>query len=223
MATTERLACLALVIAGMCFGGCSPEPQEPATKSNAYTREFAQALEHARSDFVKEVLADDEISVAEFDEALNSMVDCLQTAGIDAIIEESDSGVGQVIWPTDHEDMAAVRKCEQEWDGGIIQLYRLVWENPNNVPIEDIQAACLVQEGMVPKGFTGEELAQLHSLASEEIYHSEDGSEATIKPVVNPTPTLPGGTPLYSDQTEDCLHRPWQTLRLHSSSGDSPR
>jgi hypothetical protein len=204
------LLCLASL--GICLSGCSASSKS-SPDFNPYKAEFAQIMEQTRSDYVRKVLANGEISAAEFRETLDSEIKCMKDGGVDAIIDQSNSGVGFIAYPSSQESLPAVLECENQWDGGIVQLYRSIVENPNNVPFVDLQAACLVKMGLAPKGFQGKDLQELHDLASEQTEYREDGTIVSQKPIVNPTPNLPNSVPLYSEQTEDCLNKPWLTTQ----------
>jgi hypothetical protein len=102
--------------------------------------------------------------------------------------------------------------CEDEWMGDIGYLYYTIKQNPDHVDWDDLVAECFVQSGFVQPGFGGTELKELRAQASEVWRYTEDesgqGSQSLETPAADPTPTLPGGHPLYDEETEACLNTP---------------
>jgi hypothetical protein len=180
--------------------------------ANAYGTEIEKILSRTQSDYVREVFSDGTVSVAEFQETLQSMVACLKDQGVDAIIENTSAGVDHVTWPSTHDGSKAIESCSAKWDGGITEIYSASSQNPDNIPWVDLEAACLVQLELAPAGFKGEDLDELYSLSADKV-HVADGVESDPVPAANPTPTLPGGVPLYDKRTKGCLQAPWKTMQ----------
>jgi hypothetical protein len=138
----------------------------------AYAQQFADAIARAPNDFVRSVLADGVITLAELQEAQSRTLACIAGSGLgieaayvpnayggsnlafDVFVEDVRNGPSE-------EQKQAVSDCEQQWIMYIDALYSMVVANPNNEDGNDLIAACLVRHNLVAPGFTGTDYAEV--------------------------------------------------------------
>jgi hypothetical protein len=132
-------------------------------------------------------------------------------AGLSPIIDgEGDSR--SVGLPVGEDSSAESEACWEKWDAGIEGLYARVQSNPENIAWEDLVAACLIHEGLVPEGTTGEDFAELQDRAGTKVQMLEDGEFVTLRPPIDPDPAFPNGFRPMSDDAHGCMLDPRATL-----------
>jgi hypothetical protein len=197
-----------------CASGAETVPLGGKDSGNPYAVEFREAMKMADSEFIVSILEDYEITDAEFGEAQDKMIACLEESGAKAVLSD-DNGIRKVSGTTPDS------RCWDEWVGDIDVMYRSIKLNPNNENWSDLVAACFIRIGVVPDGFTGKDLEELEDKASD---HSDDTGIVTEDDLdeegnfrfdpekwisaENPDPVLPTGVKLYSAETETCRNNP---------------
>lgn len=183
-----------LLLAGA-SAGCAGEPSH----DGPFAAEFAQAREYARSDFQREVLADDVITDEEFREVRQRYIDCVTDAGMHAIAnlrgdyEFSPAPTG--------DQIAEELRCSDETIRGVESLYSLVKVNPMNEDFSELTATCLRQQGVVESEFTGQDWDRFVN-----VFAAAYNAEATASP--SDLPTLPGGVRMDDPRVQQCSTNP---------------
>jgi hypothetical protein len=179
--------------------------------SNPYAAEFADLRKEAKSDFVRSVLRDDVITQAEFDESIDSRFKCMTDAGLRPIID--GEGANRTLGiPAGEEDSPENDACYEKWDAGIQGLYTLIHNNPENISWDDLAVACLIHEGLLPVGTTGEELAEVMDRGGTQVQMLENGEFATLRQPIDPDPAFPNGFRPLSEDGNGCMVDPRATL-----------
>lgn len=145
-------------------GGADAGDSTPA--GGAYAAQFEQARQAATSDFERDVLADDEITRAEYEEAFQRYVDCMAGKGI--AVGLYDQG-GQYFVSVAAEDDEAFQREESEEGGGCVEgttalispLYVQILTNPNQEDHTELIVACLIDLGLADPSFTAEQWEEL--------------------------------------------------------------
>lgn len=127
-----------------------------------YAAEIADAWRESDSDFVRGVIADEQITDAEWAELGVRMSDCLADEGLD-FLGFDDNGTYRV-GPSRVSGDDATRVldgCERESGETWIHALRLSMStNPDNAPIEELMTDCLIRNGAVAAGYTAEDFAR---------------------------------------------------------------
>jgi len=211
----SRLLVVLTMFAVVSVSGCG-QTQPVSVPGGAYHAEFEQAKSGNNSPYVAEMLADDQITDAEFTEAQAKVVTCLKELGWDASWAPNDVGLLDQLSIATSADVSTtlpdVLSCKAQWLGVAESLYWSVKNNPNNDDFNGLVAACLVRVGFAPRGFTGKDLEQL--IAQSSAAHVI-GSEREPEVVVDTSdesagggPLLPDGTQLYRPETAPCRITP---------------
>lgn len=160
-----------------------------------------------KSDYVKAMLEDGEITAAEMQDAQGQLVSCLTQAGFDASYEDTGYGfktlaylgeVGNDQWP-------AEQTCRDQWMGDTDFLYQDQITNPQNADPDSLIAECLVRKGLVASGFTGKDYQELHAPYIEHVtLESGETYEAPEPPEI----FLPGGVSLDDPAAVLCAITP---------------
>ncbi len=153
MTTTLTLATIGLAL----FSACSSGPGIDA--SNPYAAEFENALENATSDFERGVLEDGEITSAEYEEAVDRYLGCMHDLDVDVTLQASGE-MYQFVTSTAEEFDLHDADCRRGTTAWVTQLYDAKINNPENVEVElaELAAACLVEAGIAPAGYSAEML-----------------------------------------------------------------
>lgn len=122
----------------------------------AWAAEFEAARQEVGSDFARRVLADSEVTDAEFEEVKNRFVSCMEQQGFPGVTIGAGGAynvpnMGQSEGQLD----SASGKCQGEAGFMVIaRLYNEVRINPNNVKWSELIVPCLVRKGAVAEGYT---------------------------------------------------------------------
>ncbi|WP_024286742.1 hypothetical protein [Cellulomonas sp. KRMCY2] len=156
------LLTLSLLMAGCAGSGDGPEegPADPETAvavpdfSGPYAAEFAESYRSADSDFVRQALADEEISDAEYAEMTERFRTCLDEVGITFNGFNSDGSYSTSLAPNSDETHDLVSECVTSSGQDAIGMLRdIMAANPTNQDASTIMAECLVREGAAPPGY----------------------------------------------------------------------
>ncbi|MDR1450699.1 MAG: hypothetical protein LBI84_10995 [Propionibacteriaceae bacterium] len=151
------LAVLACLLSGLAIlAACSDD----STPSSPYAADFEAARQRATTEQVREILTDDQVTQAEYEEVLQWKAACLLGAGALVARVEGDGLVVQ--WPDPvNDDLGHVitwgRKCSEE-TGDVELLYGAMKSNPDKEDVNALTVACLQSFGFVGADFTVEEL-----------------------------------------------------------------
>ncbi|MDR3202957.1 MAG: hypothetical protein LBT54_07505 [Bifidobacteriaceae bacterium] len=170
------------------------------------------------------VLADGEVTPAEFSEAKERTVACLADAGIDAsYVPLGSSGGPETLVSSGEAELtqaqiSADMECDLKWMGGILELYNSRLVNPDDEDMEVLTVACLVRTGLAPEGFTVGDLRELMERQSVEFGADGSYEEALMEAQSRPGTTtdaagqvwalLPSGVAMNDPVAEGCLTNP---------------
>ncbi|QTX03531.1 hypothetical protein [Agromyces archimandritae] len=128
-----------------------------------YASEFRDAWTNYGNPFVHGVIADEEISDAEFAEILARLTTCVEGAGM--LVTSHDAHGYRVDMNGRGEDPepanADLDACDMESGWFPLSIIRAQMQsNPQNEDMNEIMAACMVQNGVVADGYTAKEFAR---------------------------------------------------------------
>lgn len=145
----------------------------PATDQNPYAAEFEQARSETTNPLQLEILADDIITPAEYEESVQAFLGCMHDAGYDVTTERDQlmPALYQFIWnhpnatpgvevpqsawaPYDQK----FDECSFEWVLPVQTLYSSTVYFPNNEDVFDANLACLHTDGLVPDDFDRDDI-----------------------------------------------------------------
>lgn len=118
--------------------------------------EFTAAYQEATTDMQRRVLCDGTITAQEMAELQDAFGECLEGAGFTGVNFRSDGGFGFTIpkGVTDEQQKATVTRCEGPTIGTLDLLYNGMRQRPDNQPIGEAMAQCMVRMGIVPAGYS---------------------------------------------------------------------
>jgi hypothetical protein len=124
-----------------------------------YASQFKDAWTQSKSDFVRSVIADQKISDQEWAETVQRLASCLKAKGLTFKGYQADGSYsvdnGQL---SPDEANAGLLPCELQSGEHWIGLLRdQLSENPNNTPVGEIMAACLIRLKVVARGYTSDD------------------------------------------------------------------
>lgn len=147
-----------------CLLGCSSADSSQPTASplsvtGPWASEFQVAYADAKSDYEREVLADGEITSAEYEQSKNHLRSCLADAGFTIAWDERGAfelGSQTGRYPDDFFERSdpVLQECEARWAGSIHFLYEQVRRNPQKQDESALQVACLLSAGLVDNSYT---------------------------------------------------------------------
>lgn len=160
---------LTVIVSIMATVGCGTGTQASDLAENPWAAEFARVAESTESDFIRGVLADGEVTEAEFAEARERFVDCMSEHGVPTSWDNSGgqwnfvlSGAAQ---PTPDADGGITVTsespqgiCMRDSIDDVQNFYVQTRLNPNNQDIDSLTAECMVRKEIVPEGFTKNDL-----------------------------------------------------------------
>lgn len=134
--------------------GCSAAE----TEANPFEARFEEARTQATTDFERDILEDGEITRAEYDEAVNRFIECMEAQSIKiSAVEQS----GYYVFSTTSASSAyeaADPQCRPGTIDVIEALYVDMTMNPENRPYNEVMRECLIARGLVDEDFTTKDL-----------------------------------------------------------------
>lgn len=159
------VALIALASATACTSE-DPEDAPPAAATDSvpeftgpWAADFERTYKEIPSEFGHAALADSAISDMEFQEGMAIIQECYDAAGFS--VEYDQYGYETVTSEGGSGDPLEVMGDCAFADGGVAVLYYMMKGNPENVAQETLIAECLVREGVVEPGFTGQDFTEM--------------------------------------------------------------
>lgn len=200
---------LVLVLLVTVVASCSAASEEEA--ANPYAPMFEQARSEATSQFELDVLADDVVTRAEYEEAMQRYVSCIEDMGSGVTLEESGGYYTYMITGDAARYDAISDDCSRGTNEWIEALFVETLMNPDNRDYFEIIAECLVETGIVDPPFGKDELLQLEESAGQ-VSQGQGGTPDN-------TPVDPQAEAiLSSDGAAACYSNP--SYYLSDGSGD---
>lgn len=161
----------------------TPEPTSPGTppiasptvSGDPYAKEFAEARNRATSDFERAVLADDLITHAEYAEAVDRFVTCMQDAGYDFVAVPGPDVPGMWWYESRIPDVAMQStpvmeaysadqkedfdRCSEGTTFVIEALYGAILTNPTNADRTALIVTCFQRTGLAESDYTAADFA----------------------------------------------------------------
>ncbi|QAY71493.1 hypothetical protein [Xylanimonas protaetiae] len=151
----------------LALGGCSAGGDE-AGASPWPVRVQAILDDHETSPFVRSVMEDGVVTIAEAREAVSGFTTCLAGHGLgystwsdrDGWPFANESSPSHVVYTQEMQDNGF--SCQIEWLGidALNELGQAMYANPAGEAEEVLTARCLVRNGLVPEGFSGQDFRE---------------------------------------------------------------
>jgi hypothetical protein len=185
--------CLAVGL--LVLSGCTSGPtDDPGAFSGPWAEEIAYYDAAAESEFAHRAFADSTLSDAEVEEGRSLIAQCYVDHG--ATVEYDAYGFETVEVVTGSEDPMDVMGTCAFADGGVAVLADKIRLNPDNLDPFTIQAACMVEHGIVEPGFTARDLENSYEEGAALPWDTTDQQTATtcqVDPLgLAAEPTSPG-------------------------------
>lgn len=188
------------------LSACSDSAQSP----KPYSAAIAKALDSTRSDYVRSILEDGQITAAEMRDAQQQNLSCLSESGITA--QYVDSGAGYSTLETagdlDATELKAMVTCADKWTGEAESLYIDQVMNPENKDLNALIAACLVKKELAPEGFDGADFRELMRAHSQSSAQDSPGQDGSVSVEETGDIILPGGQSMSNPQAIMCQMNP---------------
>ncbi|XBH20715.1 hypothetical protein V5R04_10805 [Jonesiaceae bacterium BS-20] len=185
------------------LASCSVDQLEEAP----YAAEYAAALAGTNSDYVKAMLEDGEVTVAEIKDAQGQFISCLADAGIEGFFADTGFGYDNltIAGELTIEQEDSETECYIQWLGDAEGLFHSQVINPNNEDFDSLVAQCLVRKNLVPVGFTGKDFKELleASTTAEILGAGEKVVFSETSEII-----LPGGISLEDPDASLCTMNP---------------
>ncbi len=142
----------------------SANAEPGSTGGGSYASLFEQARQQATSDFEREVLADDQITRAEYEEATQLWVECLAGKGVEVKLQDQ-GGYYTAGVPAENSEGFEENSdlCAEGTTAVIEPLYIQILQNPGNEDPTELIVACLIETGLADSSFTVEQWNELSS------------------------------------------------------------
>lgn len=174
------LAALFVAVTAGCGGN-----EQPA--EGPWAAEIEEARQQATSDFERDILNDGEITRAEYDEAIDRYLSCMEDAGV-RVGTEDMGGYYQysVAGPSSDYDRHDP-DCRRGTIQSIEPVYVAIVRNPNNEDLNELLVRCLKAKGLVPEDFTAQDLREEREAGEVVSYDPEDPAAGDCR--ANPAST----------------------------------
>lgn len=220
-----RVGVLAVFAGALAVVGCASQVDdaEPASISGPWAQEFRRVHDEATTDFVRAVVEDGELTLAEMREAVARTLECWGDLGYapgDRQINEIDGTFQPFIRhfndagePIELHDPNAVA-CELDYFNELRILWDLIRVNPDAEDFDELAAECLVRNDLAEPGFTGRHFREAAMACAvvitdpENPTSPEDGQAPHDANDPTCRPQLPGGTYLDEGTAWDCRMDP---------------
>ena len=155
--TPIQLGLGVLLVLGL--SGCAENSVEPLLHGPGYSSEFEALRSSSNSDFLIEVLEDDEITEAEVVEARSRFVECVAGSGRLEAASLADGGFEYTGIALDEGDYRTIiDACNQQTSADTITMLAMrIRNNPENIDSNALIAFCLVKKGVVDPAYGGDQ------------------------------------------------------------------
>lgn len=164
--------------------GCSTGESDSLSPEELFAQDIKVAGEQATSDFEKDVLADGKIEQAEYAEAWQRYISCMQENGFpnttlvgpdaDGLYSEQTTSTGSANGDDVDANMSASYDCATGTTLLIAEIYKQQSVNPQHLTFEDAVVDCLIAEGLVDSDYTAEDLNREGKASGERSYDMSD-------------------------------------------------
>lgn len=158
-----------------------------APAQDPFAGDVARAQSRVTSDFQRSVLADGQVSRAEYEQAVDLYISCLNSNGVPAAKNLNAGGYYDYAVPGQSDVSSQMMKCAQGTVAEIDYLYTERLRNPQHQPENVIMASCLVRKGAAPKGYSGDQYASDEADSFKHAPFNADTNEAFALCSVNPS------------------------------------
>jgi hypothetical protein len=143
-----------IVVLALLVAGCANDVD---TGSSLYASEFQQAREAVTTDLERDILADDKITDAEYQEVRERLKSCVAERGFELELL-ADGGTSTPYSQGEEAALdTAIQECEENTVLHIGSLYWDMRKNPEKVDLDEASAECLRNAGLVGADFDGKE------------------------------------------------------------------
>ena len=161
----------AVAIAGVVTSACGTSSHGDASSytytgpvpsfSGPWAAEFEEFYRSTESDFARTVLADGQITDAEYAEMEERFRSCLAEDGVTFDGFRPDGGYTTSLAPNGGDTYAIIQRCSKSsGEDTVGALYSFMRTNPDNLDSMTIMAECLVKKGVVPPGYDADAYLQ---------------------------------------------------------------
>lgn len=154
----SRRAIVGLTAASLLL--CSGAACGSSGSDEPWAQELAAAQEEADSAFEQAVFEDMRIERREYDEAVDRFVDCMERNGhqVEAVLGAG----GFYSFQSSVSADSVFSACQEGTTRFIEPLYVGIAQNPSQEDIFELNARCLVQLGVAPAGYDGDEFRRAY-------------------------------------------------------------
>jgi len=221
------LAASALVV--LLAVGCSAGDVEAEPKPWAV--EFARVYAEAPNDFVRQIVADGELTIEEMREAAARTQECWDAIGAERWFRESADGSIGPVWrgwdgvgPNESENWAA-EDCTLEYFNDLWILWDLIRRNPDAEDFDQLIVDCLISHDLAEPTLTVplfeeariqcyfEVTEEMSATMTDEEIMAAEREHGLHMMEIGCRPQLPGGTYLDEGQAWDCIMDPISQTR----------
>lgn len=171
------------IVVGLAVGGCANRETDQA---DPFAADVAQARSRASSDLQRAILEDGQVSRAEYEEAVDAYVDCLNSRGVPAAKTLNSGGYYDYATQGQGDISSTMFSCATGTVADIDYLYTERLRNPQHLPEAVIMAACLVRKGEAPTGYSADDYSADEAASFANAPFDADKSEAFSLCSVNP-------------------------------------
>ncbi|MDO5495336.1 MAG: hypothetical protein Q4G64_06455 [bacterium] len=124
-------------------------------EADPWAAAFEAARAEATSDFERQVLEDNEVTRAEYEEGVALYLECLRDRGFQASATEVNGSYSYMIEGGGEDVDTASHECAIGTTWVIAPLYGAISGNPDNTDPNQQSAECFVRNGLAEPGFDG--------------------------------------------------------------------
>lgn len=133
-------------------------PGMPAFQGN-FAAEYQEAWKKSKTDDVKAILEDEQITDQEWSQVLKKLETCLDENGISLTDYKADGSyevnAGEMDGDVANQRMGGCE--EQSGEAWVGYLYRSQTSNPDNIPATQLLTECMIRNEAVPASYTEEQ------------------------------------------------------------------
>lgn len=127
------------------------------TDDDPYRARYQDALRSATSDFERAVLADGEVTRAEYEEAVGRYVSCMADSGIEVGLHEQ-GGYYTYSFAKTQDVFTTSDRCAEGSTLLVAGLYIAQLTNPGAEDYDELIVACLIRAGLVEASYSAAQL-----------------------------------------------------------------
>jgi hypothetical protein len=151
--------CIAAIVSSLPLTSCgSSNKAEPPKAGNKYREDILLAAKQSKSEEERKILADGSITRAEYEEAVNRTIKCVDDKGYKLNKISNPGGYYTFSMETSEAGDKAYTECKEKFSSSVELYYGDQIINPDKRDLDELTVECFQRKRIAPPSYTAAQL-----------------------------------------------------------------